>query len=385
LLAALIFPVGCKRGGGNRILAEYAYVAAPQVNVRDRLAAIYNKVTVIKNGERVEILEKQRRFARIRTSSGQEGWVELRHLVDPAIHDGFDKLAKDNANAPVEAQGATRFELNMHLTPGRDTDHLYQLGGGEKVQVLKRGTAEKNAPKLQAKPVPRTPTVPTSQTRDSKNSKNPPAPAAGVTPVVASAAAASKTTDKTADKPPVLEDWYLVRDSQKHVGWVLARMIDIDVPMEIAQYAEGQRFVSCPVINQVSDAELNKQVPQYLVLAAENKDGLPYDFDQLRVFTWNAHRHRYETAYRERNLIGVLPAVIGHEAFDKEGDLPTFTVRVQDQNGQYFDKKYKMNGPIVRRVLAPGEQPQKPAVRASAESKTKAKPKPHAGHNRHHG
>jgi hypothetical protein len=121
------------------------------------------------------------------------------------------------------------------------------------------------------------------------------------------------------------------------------------------------------------------------VLATENKDGLPYDFNQLRVFTWNVHRHRYETAYRERNLVGELPVQVSHEVFDKEGDLPTFTVRVQDETtNQFAEKKYKMNGPIVRRVLPPGEQPQKPAVvRASSHD---AKPKPHASRrHRHHG
>jgi SH3-like domain-containing protein len=372
LFTALIFAIGCKRGG-THIVSEYAYVAAPQVNVRDHLAAIYNKVTVIKNGERVEILEKSRRFVRIRTSGGLEGWVEVRYLVDPAVHDGFEKLAKDYANAPAQAQGSTRFELNMHLTPGRDTEHLYQLGGSEKVQILKRAVAEKNAPNPEAKPIPRRPTVPTSPGNQTRNPKDAAQPQ--VKPVVAKS--------KAPDKPPVYEDWYLVRDSQRHVGWVLARMIDVDVPMEIAQYAEGQRIVSCPVLNQVTDAELNKQVPQYLVLATENKDGLPYDFNQLRVFTWNVHRHRYETAYRERNLFGALPVQVGHEVFDKEGDLPTFTVRVQDEaTGQFVEKKYKMNGPIVRRVLPPGEQAEKPAVHTST-SPHHAKLKPHVGSRRH--
>ena len=35
---------------------------------------------------------------RVRTDKGQEGWIEERSLVPQDIYDGFQKLAKDNAN-----------------------------------------------------------------------------------------------------------------------------------------------------------------------------------------------------------------------------------------------------------------------------------------------
>jgi hypothetical protein len=82
---------------------------------------------------------------------------------------------------------------------------------------------------------------------------------------------------------------------------------------------------------------------------------MPFDFDQVRVFTWNVHRHRYETAYRERGLNGVLPVTVSQESFDKEGTLPVFIIRVRDDAGNISERKYKLNTPIVRRVLAPGE------------------------------
>ena len=130
-----------------------------------------------------------------------------------------------------------------------------------------------------------------------------------------------------------------------------------DIPIEIAQYSEGQRTVAAFVLDQVADGD--KKVPQYLVLFSENKDGMPFDYNQVRVFTWNVKRHRYETAYRERNLNGVLPVTVSQENFDKEGTLPTFVLRVQDDDGMtgWAERKYKLNTPIVRRVLAPGEQP----------------------------
>ena len=62
-----------------------------------------------------------------------------------------------------------------------------------------------------------------------------------------------------------------------------------------------------------------RKIPQYLCLLSEPHDGLAYDFDQMRVFTWNIRKHRYETAYREHGLDGVLPVTITNENFDKEG------------------------------------------------------------------
>ena len=155
-----------------------------------------------------------------------------------------------------------------------------------------------------------------------------------------------------------LQDWWLVRDDQNRVGWVLARMVDVDAPLEIAQYAEGQRLVAFFKLDEVPDGD--KKVPQYLTLLTEPHDGSPYDYDQLRVFTWNARKHRYETAYRERGLDGVLPVTVTQENFDKEGTLPVFILRVRDDQGNVTERKYKLNTPIVRRVLAPGEIPTKP-------------------------
>jgi hypothetical protein len=56
-----------------------------------------------------------------------------------------------------------------------------------------------------------------------------------------------------------------------------------------------------------------------------------------------------------------LPVTVSQENFDKEGVLPVFALRVQDDSGNVSERKYKLNTPIVRRVYAPGEEP----VRAS--------------------
>ena len=71
------------------------YVSAPETSLRDRVATMYNKIGTVHNGDRVEVLEKQRRFLRVRTDAGQEGWIEERSLVSQEVYDAFQKLVQD--------------------------------------------------------------------------------------------------------------------------------------------------------------------------------------------------------------------------------------------------------------------------------------------------
>jgi len=318
LLLAIAAAASFSACGRHKKAAEIGYVSIPQAILRDRVAPVYTKVGTVKNGDRVQVLERERRFERVRTDSGLEGWIEQRYVVPQQVYDGFQKLTQQEQNDPLQATGTTRNDTNIHLEPGRETEHLYQLNQGTKVSVFKRATAEKVLP----------------------------------------GASIAQPANESA-KPAILEDWWLIRDPQAHVGWVLERMVDLDVPLDIAQYAEGQRIVAFFVLNQVADAD--KKVPQYLVALTEPKDGMPFDYNQVRVFTWNVKRHRYETAYRERNLDGVLPITVSQENFEKEGTLPVFVLRVKDDSGNVSERKYKMITPIVRRVLAPGEQPARPS------------------------
>src|SRR3981189_3956975 len=75
----LFFSSACNRGRG-RVL-EVAYVSGVQATLRDHVAAVYEKAGVVENGERVEVLDHDRRFVKVRTTSGATGWMEQRSLV----------------------------------------------------------------------------------------------------------------------------------------------------------------------------------------------------------------------------------------------------------------------------------------------------------------
>ena len=83
-LLALSLLAACSRHSKPK---ETAYVTVPQVYLRDRIAAVYNRVSLVQNGERLEVLDHSRRFVRVRTADGKEGWVEERYLAGQDVYD----------------------------------------------------------------------------------------------------------------------------------------------------------------------------------------------------------------------------------------------------------------------------------------------------------
>jgi hypothetical protein len=82
---------------------------------------------------------------------------------------------------------------------------------------------------------------------------------------------------------------------------------------------------------------------------------------------------------------GFLPASVSHANFDKEGDLPTFTIHKKNAEGQIVEVTYKMNGPIVRRVPTPEELAAQKAkhdadLAARQQAKTNAKAQKTSAH-----
>ena len=192
-----------------------------------------------------------------------------------------------------------------------------------------------------------------------------------------------------------------MRDSPGRAGWVWAHMLDVDIPNEISGLAEGQRYVGAYVLRTVDDPESsfpNGKAPEYLALMNSWKEGLPWDFDQIRVFTWNTKRHRYETAFRQRNLQGYLPATIGTDVFNKQTE-PVFSYRISTDDDVAIDPQtgsahpahfetetYRMEGVLVKKVEPPSATP--PPAPAAAKpvspGKDKKKHKAEARHRKHH-
>jgi hypothetical protein len=411
ILLVLLSLAGCK--GGPLHSGDYMYVGVPQVVLRDRVAAIFNKAGTATLGEKVEVLDRQRRFVRVRTPRKEEGWVELRNLITRDNYERFEKLTADNKDVPSQGTGVARADLNMHLEAVRDSDKFYQLAEGDKVDILRRAVGLRPTPEeMAAKQAAANAALDgTPQRKSAKKSTGPESSseiarkqAIAGKPVAdnsAKAGAKDKSTEgkpgsedksgkeKSAEAAPAepapqpYDDFWLVRSKKDgHVGWVLARMIDLDVPIEVAQYAEGQRINGAFALNNVIDSEQGQKT-QYLLLMNQPKDGLVYDFDQIRVFTWNVKRHRYETGYRERNFMGFLPVRLTTQDFGRDGGVqPVFFINKKNLDGSVSERGYRLIGNVVRPfsgMVSQGGQAAQPEDPTLDQSMKKKKDKPAAG------
>src|SRR5271156_649012 len=354
---------------------EYVYVSAKGTFLRDRLAAVSNRIAEVSNGQRLIVIERARRFVKVKTEKGEIGWIDEHAVIDQQIHDKFSALAAQHEHDPVIVAATLRDDSYLHDAPGRQTDHYYLLPENDKLQLLVRASVAKPGPPqavLAAAPAKKPAAKSSTKAKD------------------ASAAKSAASAPTAAPAPPVLQDWWLVRDSQGHVGWVWSRILDIDIPNQIAGLAEAQRYVGAYVLRTVDDPESsfpNGKAPEYVALMNSWKEGLPYDFDQVRVFTWNTRKHRYETAFRQRNLEGYLPVTVGNQVFDRQSE-PVFSfkvatgedVAVDPQTGaqrpaQTEVETYRMEGVIVKRVLPPSAEAPKPISPNSPKKKHKAEAK----------
>mgnify|MGYP005849158605 CR=1 FL=1 len=297
--SAILLAVSCSGPGREKPIGE-AFVGPASLNLREELAARAEVSATVRHGERLEILERRRRFAKVRTKDGAEGWTDGRMLLSTSQMARLRNVARRASELPSQGQASVFDLLNVHTEPNRSAPSFYQIREEEIVDVIG------------GKVTPRLPYVPG-------------------TPDGYDPAAVTDQTEK--------DDWHLVRLKDGRAGWVLARMVLFTIPDEVAQYAEGHRITSYFSLGEVKGRD--GETKHHWLWTTISQRYQPHHFDSLRVFVFNPYRKRYETAYVERNMRGYYPVMV--DPPDGGGALPRFRV-LAEKSGVLERRTYEFQG-----------------------------------------
>jgi len=271
------------------------YVTSPSLDLLDTPAVVHKVIGALQYGDRVEILKEEGPWAKVRVSAGNEGWVVTKELISAKTYEDGQKLLHQLADRPVQATGHAVLAANIRLEPGRDGPELGMLTQSQTLDVFDRR-------------------------------------------MIARKTAATGGGQKAS--APVQDAWYLVRSGAR-AGWVLGRLLTLDIPEAISQYAADYNTVAWFVLNSVQDG--GTSVPQYLV--ADREGSVEFDFTHIRVFTWSIQAHHYVTSFVKSGLNGYFPIRVEHL-----GDTPYFRLRLVDAKGNKFQSVYGLFNTIVRPV-----------------------------------
>jgi hypothetical protein len=329
-------------------------------------------VATVKHGDKLDVLELRRRFIRVRTAQGVEGWTDSNLLLTDQQMDDLRHLAEGASKLASQGKATAFDTLNMHSAPARQSPSFFQIAENEPVDVIGHRLAPHSAPPEPVhlpvtvkKAVPKKP-----KGKDTRSAQAPPMPAAPAPPRnwqdlskprTANLAGSAQPAPPTA--APQFDDWNLIRTREGKVGWVLARMLTMSIPDEVAQYAEGHRITAYLPLGEVQDKE-NNQAKHNWLWTTTSTGQHQYEFDSFRVFVWSIKRHRYETAYIERNVQGFYPIEVTPLPGQEEKG---FSVVLREKDGSLVKRTYGFSGYHVRMISKVPYTPRAelPEVRAS--------------------
>jgi hypothetical protein len=351
LALLLLYLPACPSGQPRAPAIGEAYAGPATLGLRRDIPLQSPVVATVRHGERLEIVARRRRFLKVRTAGGAEGWIEDHLLLSSEEIAALKEVERRALTLPSQGVASTYDQLNVHTEPNRLSPSFLQIKEGEKVDVVAHVSAPRTPPARKPLIPPRPKTPPGARKKAEQKYPLPPMPPAPppppnwkelskTPPEVAQAIA-----DSHAANAPPPEDWSLVRNAKGESGWVLSRRLYMAIPDDVAQYAEGHRITSYFALSDVRDGDAVKHNWLWTTILSGDH---PYDFDSYRVFTWSLRRHRYETAYIQRNVQGYFPVLA------RAGG---FSVCVVNNSGSRVRRTYSF---IVTTVRLTGEQPCEP-------------------------
>lgn len=380
IFALLLVSLSCskeKPGPVYRVIGE-AFVGPNELPIRSELSLRSEVVTTVKHDEKLEILDRRRSFVQVRTTSKLVGWVDSRLLISAKQRSDLAALAALEKDAPSMGHATVYDDLNVHTDPNRYSPTFHVIREKEQIDIIGHRVLPRvpfTGPKLELED--ETLQMPVKKKRPKKEAAvaPPPAPPAPGLPqnwlelsrppvyeeveVKEAAKGNLKKNKRGASSAPggglAMDDLSLIRTRDGRVGWVVSSALFLQVPDEVAQYAEGNKITS---YFAVGEARFEQETKKHWLWTTQSQKYAPFDFDGFRVFTFNSRRGRYETAYRERELRGFFPVIVKVAANQAE-----FSVVAEGEEGKLWQKKYSFNG---TRVTSKGKTLYVPKEKANA-------------------
>ena len=343
LLASALVLASCQTEPARAPSIGEAYAGPATLALRKDINPRSAEVVTVRHGDRLEIIQRRRRFLKVRNAAGREGWTEEHFLLSPQEIARLKRFSESVKSMPSQGVATTYDAVGVHSEPSRMSPSFVTIKEGDKFDVIAREVAPRRT--LQRPPLVKPPAKPGAAkkgaTKRKADSLSPPAPPPPKPPadwVELSGAQSGAGALKPAvpAEPEPVDDWTLIRTASGESGWVLSRRVSMSIPDEVAQYAEGRRITSYFRLGEVRDKDIVK--PTWLWTTVE-QSLQPYDFDSFRIFVWSLRHHRYETSFIQRRVRGYFPVLA------KAGG---FSVCLEKDDGTRYRRSYAFAGYQVR-------------------------------------
>lgn len=321
-------------------------VVTRRAQIRSSTAVVAADLLEVNRGDVVDILDfqdvqdptdnsKKERWLSVQAhdEDNTEGWIESRNVMPDDILQASRKLADEDKGIPAQATGQLRASSNLRLSADRSGNEniMMRLDSGSTFEII----AWKRVPRP----------------KGSESTESDTAPKAGSAQQLTSRG----NKDNQAENEPeeTNELWYRVRlptsISPAPAGWIYGKQVELAVPSDIIFYRTGREFVAWQRLDgeqPESDGSARSKdaareaKPGSWVILEKSSSNQPHtltevDFDRIYVLGYDKRDQEHYTAYRSPDLKGFLPCRV-----QGTPDNKTFTIRVQDDNGQISDVQY---------------------------------------------
>jgi hypothetical protein len=340
ILAVALGAIGCSTLAKKD---DTGVIIARRAQVRSSTAVVAADLLEVNRGDVVDILDTEEAengesWLRVRAhdESNTEGWIESRNVMPQNVLDQSRELAAQDKDIPAQASGQLRATANLRLSPDRSNSDniIMKMDNGSTFEIVgwKRVPTPKSSETTESDDAPKTGSVQPNTRRGRRDGG-----------------------DAPKEPEEMNELWYKVRlqpsTSPAPAGWIFGKQVELMVPSDIIFYRTGREFVAWQRLDDevdtntaaTKDKDAAKEAkPGSWVILEKSSSNEPRkldepDFDRIYVLGYDKSNQEHYTAYRSPDLKGFLPLRV-----EGRGDSKSFSVSVQDADGQNKEAKYSL-------------------------------------------